>query len=680
MNASPPTGGQRVIAIVQARLGSVRLPGKVLQPVLGQPLIGHLVERLGRAKNVDQLVLAIPVSSVNDALADFARDRGIAVSRGSELDVLDRYSGAAEEFPADAYLRITADCPLVDPGVIDSVIDVFYSEQLDYASTGQSFPDGLDVEVFRASVLKDAAENARENYDREHVTPYIQRSCKESSQVLEFSSDLSRLRLTVDEPEDLAVLEGIFSHFGHNRFTIENIEELAREEPLLFVANQHLMRNAGATMGTGQKLWSRARRVIPGGNMLLSKRAEMFLPEGWPAYYSRTQGCTVWDLDDKKFFDVGFMGIGTNILGYSHPGVDKAVIANVTAGNLSTLNSPEEVFLAEKLCELHPWAEMARFTRSGGEACAVAVRIARAAAGKDAVAFCGYHGWHDWYLSANIGVGSALDRHLLAGLEPAGVPGSLGGSARPFEYNNLEQLEAIMTTGDVGVIFMEVERTFAPQAGFLQGVRELADQHGAVLVFDECTSGFRQILGGLHSVYGVEPDIAVLGKTLGNGYAINAVIGRKTIMQAAQSTFISSTFWTERIGPTAALAALHVMETEDAPARVHSLGLDMRSSWTELAKATNLDIAIAGIPALSTYSLIGFDPLEVKTVITQRMLAQGFLATTAYYASIAHTPEILRAYADSLFEVFEEIAALGPEGLQSALPHGSAHGGFTRLN
>jgi glutamate-1-semialdehyde 2,1-aminomutase len=679
MNA--PTGRERrVVAIVQARLGSVRLPGKVLQPVLGQPLIGHLVERLGRAKNVHQVVLAIPVSSVNDSLEDFARGQGIAVSRGSELDVLDRYAGAAEEFPADAYLRITADCPLVDPRVIDRVIDVFYAEQLDYASTGQSFPDGLDVEVFRASVLRDAAENARDNYDREHVTPYIQRSCKESSSALEFSSDLSRLRLTVDEPEDLAVLEAIFAHFGHNRFTIENIEELAREKPLMFVANQHLVRNAGATMGTGQKLWSRARRVIPGGNMLLSKRAEMFLPEGWPAYYSRTQGCAVWDLDDQKFFDVGFMGIGTNILGYSHPEVDNAVIAAVSAGNLSTLNSPEEVFLAEKLCELHPWAEMARFTRSGGEACAVAVRIARAAAGKDAVAFCGYHGWHDWYLSANIGVGSALDRHLLAGLEPAGVPGALGGSARPFEYNNLGQLEAIMTTGDVGVIFMEVERTFPPQPGFLEGVRELADKHGAVLVFDECTSGFRQLLGGLHGVYGVEPDIAVLGKTLGNGYAINAVIGQKAIMQAAQSTFISSTFWTERIGPTAALAALHAMETEDAPARVHSLGLDMRSSWTQLAEATNLDIAIAGIPALSTYSLIGFDPLQVKTFITQQMLAQGFLATTAYYASIAHTPEILRAYVDCLFDVFEEISALGPEGLQSALPHGSAHGGFTRLN
>ena len=136
--------------------------------------------------------------------------------------------------------------------------------------------------------------------------------------------------------------------------------------------------------------------------MLLSKRAEMYLPVDWPAYFSRTSGCTVWDLDDHAYLDVGFMGIGTNILGYSHRAVDDAVRGVIDRGNLSTLNAPEEVLLAEALCELHPWADMARFARSGGEICAIAVRIARAASGKDGVAFCGYHGWHDWYLAANL--------------------------------------------------------------------------------------------------------------------------------------------------------------------------------------------------------------------------------------------------------------------------------------
>jgi glutamate-1-semialdehyde 2,1-aminomutase len=290
-----------------------------------------------------------------------------------------------------------------------------------------SFPDGYDVEAFTSEALSAAAEGARENYDREHVTPWIQREFRHSSAQIEFREDLSRLRLTIDEPEDLTVISGIFRNFGDNLFGVEDVAVLAAKKPELFVANQHLDRNQGATMGTGEKLWSRAKRVIPGGTMLLSKKPDRFLPEGWPSYFSRTAGCQVWDLDDQPFWDVGLMGVGTNILGYSHPAVDEAVKSVVERGNLSSLNAPEEVLLAEKLCEMHPWASMARFTRSGGEAMAVAVRIARAASGKDVVAFCGYHGWHDWYLSANISSDDALSTHLLPGLETEGVPDSLRG-------------------------------------------------------------------------------------------------------------------------------------------------------------------------------------------------------------------------------------------------------------
>jgi glutamate-1-semialdehyde 2,1-aminomutase len=304
---------------------------------------------------------------------------------------------------------------------------------------------------------------------------------------------------------------------------------------------------------TGQKLWRKAKSVIPGGNMLLSKRAEMFLPEKWPAYFSKAKGCKVWDLDGNEYIDMSIMGIGTNILGYGHPEVDEAVIKTVQAGNMSTLNCPEEVYLAEKLIDMHPWADMVRFARSGGEANAIAIRIARAASGKDKVAICGYHGWHDWYLSANLGDDKNLDGHLLPGLDPAGVPRNLKGTVFPFCYNNFEELENLVNTQDIGVIKMEVSRNTGPENNFLHKVRKLATDKGIVLVFDECTSGFRQTFGGLHKLYGVEPDMAMFGKALGNGYAITATIGRREIMEAAQSTFISSTFWTERIGPTAAL-------------------------------------------------------------------------------------------------------------------------------
>jgi glutamate-1-semialdehyde 2,1-aminomutase len=433
-------------------------------------------------------------------------------------------------------------------------------------------------------------------------------------------------------------------------------------------------------MSTGSDLWKRAKELIPGGSMLLSKRAEMYLPEGWPAYFDRTEGCAIWDLDGNQYLDLGFMGVGTNILGYSHPKVDEAVRKTIDKGNLSTLNAPEEVYLAEALIELHPWADMARFARSGGEACAIAVRIGRAASGKDKVAFCGYHGWHDWYLAANLGDDDSLDGHLIPGLQPNGVPRALKGTSFPFQYNDLDALKTILENDDqVGVIYMEVQRSEPPAPGFLEGVRELATKHGAVLIFDECTSGFRRSLGGLHLHYGVDPDIATFGKTLGNGYAITAIIGRASVMEAAQTTFISSTFWTERIGPTAALATLEVMKEESATQRVHEIGTDVQNRWLKAAECTGLHIGTGGLPALANFTVHGLDPLAVKTFITAQMLEQEYLAGPNLYASIAHTDAILDDYIAALTPVFEKLASMSDPELKAELPRGTAQSGFKRL-
>lgn len=271
------------------------------------------------------------------------------------------------------------------------------------------------------------------------------------------------------------------------------------------------------TPGQGQSLWIRAKEIIPGGNMLLSKRSELFLPDGWPSYFRRAKGIFVWDLDGQKFTDMSSMGVGTNLLGYANPIIDSAVRRAIRRGTMSTLNSPEEVELAERLLEINPWSDMVKLARTGGEANAVAVRIGRAASGRDRVAVCGYHGWHDWYLASNLKDDRSLDSHLLPGLEPKGVPQALSGTVEAFRYNDIEALEEIVRKGDVGVIKMEVFRNQEPEADFLQRVRRLATSSGAVLIFDECTSGFRETFGGLHKKYGVDPDIAVYGKALGNG-------------------------------------------------------------------------------------------------------------------------------------------------------------------
>lgn len=434
-------------------------------------------------------------------------------------------------------------------------------------------------------------------------------------------------------------------------------------------------------MSTGQKLWKRAKGVIPGGNMLLSKRAEMFLPEQWPAYFSKAKGCQVWDMDGNRYTDMCIMGIGTNTLGYGNEEVDAAVRQTVDAGNMSTFNCPEEVYLAEKLVELHPWADMARLARSGGEANAIAIRIARAASGRDKVAVCGYHGWHDWYLSANLGDDENLAGHLLPGLDPKGVPQNLRGTVFPFNYNNFQQLEDLVNTHDIGVIKMEVVRNMGPEDNFLDKVRQLATQRGIVLIFDECTSGFRETFGGLHKKYGVEPDMAMFGKALGNGYGITATIGRCEIMEAAQSTFISSTFWTERIGPTAALKTLEVMERVKSWEAISQTGLEIRAGWQQLADKHGLHIDHWGLPALTGYTFKSENALAYKTLITQEMLAKGYLASNSVYVCTEHTKEIVAGYFDALDPLFATIKEC-EEGrdVMSLLKGPICHGGFKRLN
>lgn len=435
-------------------------------------------------------------------------------------------------------------------------------------------------------------------------------------------------------------------------------------------------------MGKGQELYEKAKKLIPGGTMLLSKRPEMFLPNLWPSYFSKAKGTRVWDLDGTEYIDMSIMGIGTNTLGYGNDEVDQAVLETVKNGNMSTLNCPEEVWLAEKLIEINPWADMVRFARSGGEANAIAIRIARAASGKDKVAICGYHGWHDWYLSTNHNSGDGLSSHLLPGLDPSGVPKNLKDTVYPFHYNNIEELEQIVANNEIGVIKMEVVRNFGPEDNFLQKVRDLATKNNIVLVFDECTSGFRETFGGIYKKYGVEPDVAMFGKTIGNGYALTAVVGRKEVMEAAQKTFISSTFWTERIGPTAALKTLEVMERIQSWDLITQAGIKMQNGWNEVAKNNGISISISGIPSLSTYSFNSDNALKYKTFITQEMLKKGFLASTNFYASTAHTNSDFELYFEALNDVYKVIASCEEKSvnIDDLLEGPVCHSGFKRLN
>lgn len=427
--------------------------------------------------------------------------------------------------------------------------------------------------------------------------------------------------------------------------------------------------------------YDKAKKLIPGATQLLSKRAEMFAPDQWPAYYSDADGVNVTDLDGNEYVDMSYMGVGSCVLGYCHTHVDSAVSDALEAGVMSTLNPPEEVKLAEKLVEMHDWADMVRFGRPGGEAVTLAVRLARAYTNSETVAFCGYHGWHDWYLAANLEATGNLEKHLLPGLNPIGVPQSLEGTSKPFRYNNFEKLEQIVNEHNIAAVVMEPIRYQEPEDGFLGRIENLTTDHDIPLIFDEITSGFRVRPGGYHEVLDVEPDLAIYGKALGNGYPISAVVGRDRVMDMAQESFISSTFWTERIGPTAALASIEAFCNEDLGNHLVKIGTQITEGWQKLAKKHGISIETKGLKPLTTFQFQCEEPEATTTLFVQEMLKRGYLATNSVYVSGAHTESIVDAYLENVDEVFDGIAdALADENVLSLLNGPVKHSKFERLN
>jgi glutamate-1-semialdehyde 2,1-aminomutase len=432
-----------------------------------------------------------------------------------------------------------------------------------------------------------------------------------------------------------------------------------------------------------QALYTRARKRIPGGTQLLSKRPEIFAPGQWPAYFSEARGCRIWDTDGRCYVDFSTSGIGSCRLGFRDPDVTRAVHRRVNLGAMSTLNPPEEVELADLLCELHPWAKCVRFARCGGEIGAVAARIARSTTGRSRIAICGYHGWHDWYLAANLGTDDALNGHLLPGLACDGVPSELRGTTVTFPFNDVAAFKALLDThGDkLACVVMEPARTEPPQPGFLEAVRAETRRRGILLVFDEITIGFLVHIGGVHLGLGVEPDLAIFAKALGNGHPMSAVIGTTEAMDGAHHSFISSTYWTESVGPAAAVAALRKMQRVNLPKHLAWAGATVKDIWRRCGEAAKLPVHVSGgYPCMAH---IGFEHPQaqaVRTLYTQGMLARGFLAGAGFYPTLAHTERDMRLFEAAVAEVFADLAeAIRTDTVEQRLQGSEAHSGFRRL-
>jgi glutamate-1-semialdehyde 2,1-aminomutase len=672
----------KTIAIIQARLTSSRFPNKVIQKIGSYTLIEFLINRLKSSKEIDQIIVAIPDNTKNKLIKKYTKNTKLFF--GNESDVLDRFYKAAKKFKANNVVRICGDCPFIDASIIDSMVRLLKKEKFDYVSNTikPTFPDGLDVEVFKYSVLKEIWVRAKKKYDREHVTPYILKNKRFKKFNYKYEKDLSNLRLTIDEEIDLKLINIIYSHLKNKKnFGINEIRKLYDKDNKLFLMNSSINRNEGSNLGKGQKLWKRAKQIIPGGNMLLSKRSEMFLPNLWPSYFKTSKYNQVTDLDGNKYTDFIF-SVGQNIMGYRNPIIEKKIIKSIKMGNMTTLNSFEEVQLAEKLLSMHPWFDMVRFARSGGEANAIAIRIARASTKKQNVAICGYHGWHDWYLATNLKNKNNLTNHLLPGLEPLGVHQKLRDTVHPFEYNDFKNLKSLVENKNIGIIKMEVSRNSDPKNNFLQKVRKLCNEKNIILIFDECTSGFRKCFGGLHKIFNVKPDMAMFGKALGNGHAITAVIGKRDIMEAAQKSFISSTFWTERTGSVAGIATLNEMERIKSWDVITKIGKKIKKNWEKLSKSHNLKISVSGLDALCSFSFKSINSNKYKTLITQEMLKKKYLASNLVYVSIAHDEKSVEDYFNRLDEIFRLIRKCENHELDidSLIKTEPAHTTFRRLN
>jgi glutamate-1-semialdehyde 2,1-aminomutase len=665
---------------------STRFPGKVLEKIAHDLTVLQLVvQRLLSSDKVDQIIIACSNNPADLKIKSHLEELPqISFRTGSEQDVLSRFCDATSELKEnDIIVRITADCPFVDPELLDSMVGQFQDSGVDYLSNTliEDFPDGFDIEVFRKKSLSITQKFAATHFDREHVTPYMKRTmrCADYPNPL---GEFGHLRVTVDEKVDLLVIQTVYQNLSTKFFGYKDVIDFLVVNPEVADINQKNLRNEGSMIRKSAKMYNRAKNTILHATSLFSKSPMLHHPLEWPTYYKKASGITITDYEERQWLDISFMGIGTNVLGYGDPDVDAAVQEAVSMGNMSTLNCFEEVELAERLLDINQIDGLVKFTRSGGEANTVALRIARAATGKNGIAFCGYHGWHDWYLSANKSKENALKGHLLEGLSTVGVAEGLTDNIHPFQYNDFSSFLLAVGSGDIGAVIMEPMRNFQPQDDFLHKIKSYCEAKNIVFILDECSSGFRETFGGLGHSLNVQADIVVYGKTIANGYALNAVVGKRDIMESAGSSFISSTFWTERIGYCAGLATINKMEQTESFKDVKTKGAKIKIKWREIFDDIGISAVIQGTDGIPNFMITSTEPLLWKTLITQLMMDKGWLASTVCYVSTCHDENTLNKYFNDLHETLNWLNKQHESGndLGQTLRGEICMDGFKRLN
>lgn len=673
-----------IAAIIQARMGSSRLAGKVLADIGAHPMLWHVVHRVLRCRNVDQVVVATTTNRQDDPIEAFCKREGILCVRGPEHDVLERYFQAATLVKADVVVRITSDCPLVDPEVVDRVVEAFSAAPgCDYASNTlhYTYPDGLDVEVFSSTALTLARKHAASPLEREHVTPYLRTATKAGKPLFSLinvenkeEAVPARLRLTVDERADLDFVRLVYARLGAENpfFGLREVLSLLQQEPELMEVNQNIMKNEGLyksllaekpvearklPLHNSLVLKAKAAELIPAGSQTFSKGPSQFVQGVAPVYLERGEKAHVWDVDGNEYVDT-VLALAPIILGYCDPCVDGAVQEQLKKGVSFSLPHRLEIEVAEKLVAMIPCAEMVRFGKNGSDATSGAIRAARAYTGREMVACCGYHGWQDWYIGTTTRNG--------------GVPKSTCELTKTFSYNEISSLEEIFSRypGQVAAVIMEPVSVDLPQDNFLEKVRELTHANGAVLIFDEMVTGFRLARGGAQEYFGVTPDMACFGKALANGFPLSAVAGQRDLMQLFDEIFFSFTFGGETVSLAAANATMQTLLDKDVIGVLWEQGERLQEGFNVLAAGLGVSRYFS-CKGLSPRTVIGInapegiDPLLIKGILQQEMIRRGVLwagyHNVCFSMSEADVMYVLRAYRAALPVVSAALESGAPE-------------------
>ncbi len=673
----------KVVAVIQARMSSTRLPGKVLVDIAGQPAVGWMIQRARRAPGIDALWLACSDAAADDPLADYVASLGISVFRGDEEDVLSRFTAVARESDADVIVRLTGDCPLIDPEVIGIAVAKYLENDVDYFSNGitRTYPDGLDVEVFSRAALERTEIEARDPFLRQHVTPFIHGRLKDSLpwggfKIGQFvhSVDFSHLRWTLDEPEDLAFLRRLVPRLRENFHWLEAVAEMTRDPNLFWFNRKHSINegaardlaktraNAGRSFERSNELFVAAQKRIPLASQTFSKSHQQWVRGAAPLFLVSGKGCRVIDPDGNTYIDY-VQGLMPNVLGYGDPDVDAAIRDQLDRGMSFSLPTALELELAEKLSRLIPSAEMVRYGKNGSDATSAAIRLARAHTGRDKIAICGYHGWHDWYIGTTT-------RNL-------GVPKSVSALSTTFPYNDVDALETLIKSEPeaYAAVILEPAGAKQPQPGFLERLRGLTEKFGIVLIFDEIVTGFRMHLGGAQARYGVTPDLACFGKAIANGMPISAVVGRREIMRRMEDIFFSGTFGGEALSIAAAIATINKLERENVVERLWRRGESLIAESNQIFAKYDLGATLkfggeGWWPRLS----VNDPPVDTNLMVSllrQEFVSEGLLLGVSYNLSLSHdTAPVMRETLDAL----DRAIALVRQYLDSPNPAGHLRG------